>query len=170
MRNCKSAGNQNNTHPSVQLYLICIWASSGRSVRVFLRSTCCRRPIYSSLLGNSRVYELQEPSSASFTPQNKPPLISRLDKLESDVRAELRRQGFEGERVHVERMLNMRFEGTDTALMVLPTEADGDGNEDFEAAFKRAYMSEFGFLLETKSVTVDDLKVGHMFRSRHLEV
>lgn len=61
--------------------------------------------------------------------------------------------------MHVERMLNMRFEGTDTALMVLPNAGDGDGEEDFEAAFKRVYKSEFGFLLETKSIIVDDIKV-----------
>lgn len=59
----------------------------------------------------------------------------------------------------VERMLNMRFEGTDTALMVLPNTSDGDGNEDFEAAFTRVYKSEFGFLLESKTIIVDDIKV-----------
>lgn len=73
-----------------------------------------------------------------------------------DVKAELKRQGFEEERMHVERMLNMRFEGTDTALMVL---AADDGKEDFEAAFDKAYKSEFGFLLDTKSIIVDDIKV-----------
>ena len=50
----------------------------------------------------------------------------------------------------------MRFDGTDTALMVLPKPEE---NEDFEAAFKRVYKSEFGFLLETKSIIVDDIKV-----------
>lgn len=83
-----------------------------------------------------------------------------MDKLTSAVREELARQGFEGDRVTVERMLNMRFEGTDTALMVLPNADDGDGKEDFEAAFKRIYKSEFGFLLETKSIIVDDIKAG----------
>ena len=61
--------------------------------------------------------------------------------------------------MHTERMLNMRFEGTDTALMVVPTPADGDGQEDFEAAFRRVYKAEFGFLLDTKSIIVDDVKV-----------
>lgn len=53
----------------------------------------------------------------------------------------------------------MRFEGTDTALMVLPNANDVDGEEDFEAAFNRVYRSEFGFLLETKTIIVDDVKV-----------
>jgi len=120
---------------------------------------------YSSILSAyglalaDRVYELQEPSSTFYTKQNKSSLISRLDKLERDVREELRGQGFEERRIHVERALNMRFEGTDTALMVLPEPTDGDGKEDFEAAFKRVYMAEFGFLLETKIIIVDDIKV-----------
>ncbi|KZT65714.1 hypothetical protein DAEQUDRAFT_731141 [Daedalea quercina L-15889] len=120
---------------------------------------------YSSILSAyglalaDRVYELQQPSSTFYTPENRSTLLARLDKLDADVREELARQGFEGEHVHTERMLNMRFDGTDTALMVLPHAADGDGHEDFEAAFKRVYKAEFGFLLDTKAVIVDDIKV-----------
>lgn len=112
-----------------------------------------------SLFSEHRAYELQEPCSTFYTPQNKGALISRLDKMTHEVKAELTNQGFEDSRVHVERMLNMRFEGTDTALMVLPNDQDSDGKEDFEAAFNRAYKSEFGFLLDTKSIIVDDIKV-----------
>ncbi|TFK38363.1 Hydantoinase/oxoprolinase-domain-containing protein [Crucibulum laeve] len=120
---------------------------------------------YSSILSAyglalaDRAYELQEPCSTFYTPQNKSTLISRLDKMTDSVQTELKRQGFEDHRIHVERMLNMRFDGTDTALMVLPTEKDGDGQEDFEAAFKRVYKQEFGFLLDTKGIIVDDIKV-----------
>jgi len=49
----------------------------------------------------------------------------------------------------------MRFEGTDTSLMVLPTSEE----EDYLDAFKRVYKSEFGFVLEGKPVIVDDIKV-----------
>lgn len=116
----------------------------------------------------NRAFERQEPSSISYTPENKPSLKQRLDKLEEDVRAELRRQGFEGRRVQIERMLNMRFDGTDTALMVLPDKVekkngnaegnDGD-DEDFLGSFRRTYREEFGFLLDTKNIIVDDIKV-----------
>jgi 5-oxoprolinase (ATP-hydrolysing) len=92
-----------------------------------------------------------------------PSLCARLDAITNTVRTELEKQGFEKERIHIDRLLNMRFEGTDTALMVLPSAAHGeiseDGTEDFGAAFKRAYKSEFGFLLEEKRVSVDDIKV-----------
>ncbi|KAG9312757.1 Hydantoinase/oxoprolinase-domain-containing protein [Chiua virens] len=120
---------------------------------------------YSSILSAyglalaDRAFELQEPSSTFYSTSSRASLLARLDKLTSNVREELARQGFEGDRMVVERMLNMRFEGTDTALMVLPNANDGDGKEDFEAAFKRVYKSEFGFLLETKTIIVDDVKV-----------
>ncbi|GBE85649.1 Uncharacterized protein SCP_0801690 [Sparassis crispa] len=120
---------------------------------------------YSSILSAyglalaDRAFELQEPSSTFYTADNRASLVARLDKLDAGVRKELARQGFEGKHVHTERMLNMRFEGTDTALMVLPSAKDGDGKEDFEAAFKRVYLAEFGFLLETKTIVVDDVKV-----------
>ncbi|OJA17852.1 hypothetical protein AZE42_08896 [Rhizopogon vesiculosus] len=109
--------------------------------------------------GKHVAYELQEPSSTFYSAQTHRSLVARLDKLTNDVKAELKRQGFEGDRVSVERMLNMRFEGTDTALMVLPHKDDGDGTEDFEAAFRRVYKAEFGFLLDTKGIIVDDIKV-----------
>lgn len=52
-------------------------------------------------------------------------------------------------------MLNMRFDGTDTALMIT-----ADDNTTFEAGFKAAYKEQFGFVLDTP-VVVDDVKVGH---------
>ena len=106
----------------------------------------------------SSVYERQEPSSTFYNDETRKELIQRLDRLESEVRNELRRQGFEDKRVRIERMLNMHFDGTDTALMVLPGPEDGEG-EDFLTAFKRVYKSEFGFLLETKNIIIDDIRV-----------
>ncbi|TDL23523.1 5-oxoprolinase [Rickenella mellea] len=123
---------------------------------------------YSSILSAyglalaDRAFELQEPSSVSYNAENKPALLKRLDKLEADVKKDLKRQGFEGDRVHVERMLNMRFDGTDTALMVLPTDDDSKETgerEDFVSAFRKAYKSQFGFLLDSKNIIVDDVKV-----------
>lgn len=108
-------------------------------------------------------YEIQEPSSTLYTPQTKASLLSRLDRMTKEVFLELEKQGFEQKRIHMERMLNMRFEGTDTSLMVLPMKDAGEGeDEDFEAAFKRVYKAEFGFLLDKKRIVVDDLKVSQV--------
>lgn len=102
------------------------------------------------------VYEIQEPASAFYTPENVPTLSSRLDTLSNAARKELEKQGFPPERIRIERMLNMRFNGTDTALMVLP---DAGEKEDYLGAFRRAYKAEFGFLLDEAHVVVDDIKV-----------
>ncbi|KAH6902566.1 5-oxoprolinase [Coprinopsis sp. MPI-PUGE-AT-0042] len=122
---------------------------------------------YSSILSAyglalaDRAFEVQEPCSSFYTPDNVPSLISRLDALTEKVEKELKAQGFEEKRVKVERMLNMRFEGTDTALMVLPQpkQEGSDEFEDYLDAFKRVYKTEFGFVLEGKGVIVDDIKV-----------
>ncbi|KAL0569343.1 hypothetical protein V5O48_012625 [Marasmius crinis-equi] len=107
-----------------------------------------------------RAHEVQAPSSTFYHDNTIPELKSRLDKMETEVKEELKKQGFEGDRVKIERMLNMRFEGTDTALMVLPGEEEKrDGQEDFLEAFRKAYKNEFGFLLDGKTVVVDDIKV-----------
>lgn len=71
-----------------------------------------------TFLDNS-VYELQEPSSALYTPQNRSGLLARLDKLTAEVRTELQKQGFEDKRIYIERMLNMRFDGTLRPLSAL---------------------------------------------------
>ncbi|QRW22771.1 5-oxoprolinase [Rhizoctonia solani] len=103
-----------------------------------------------------RAYERQEPSSENWSEESKPRLLARLDALTEEVKSSLEKQGFKGDRVRVERLLNMRFDGTDTSLMVLEPE---DGSHDFEGTFKRAYKQEFGFLLETKNIIIDDIKV-----------
>jgi 5-oxoprolinase (ATP-hydrolysing) len=92
-----------------------------------------------------------------LSPSVLPKLKSRLDKLSADVKAQLIEQGFTEDRIKFERMLNMRFDGTDTAIMVL--EKEGQGESSFEEEFKKQYKSEFGFLLEEKNIIIDDVKV-----------
>lgn len=101
-------------------------------------------------LARRRVFELQEPSSATYSDDTKAGFVERLDDLENRVRAELVAQGFAQERINVERLLNMRFAGTDTALMV--------PGPDFLESFKDAHRAQFGFVLDA-AVGVDDAKV-----------
>ncbi|WVQ82712.1 hypothetical protein IAT38_004844 [Cryptococcus sp. DSM 104549] len=114
---------------------------------------------YSSILSAyglalaDRVYELQEPASDTYSSSTLPALSSRLDKLGSKVSGVLRDAGFPEDKIQLERILNMRFDGSDTALMI-----PDDGSGDFEKEFKKAYKDEFGFLLN-KGIIVDDVKV-----------
>ncbi|BEJ15272.1 hypothetical protein CspHIS471_0410390 [Cutaneotrichosporon sp. HIS471] len=98
-----------------------------------------------------RVYELQEPAADVYA-SAAPILMSRLDGLGERVREVLKAAGFTDSKIRLERQLNMRFDGSDTTLMVLAP--DGD----FAEAFRHAHMDEFGFLLD-KEIVVDDIKV-----------
>jgi hypothetical protein len=64
------------------------------------------------------------------------------------------RQGFAPSQIACERFLNLRYEGTDVAVMT-PCPADGD----YAAAFEAAYRREFGFVMEGREVVVDDVRV-----------
>lgn len=117
---------------------------SGRSEKDFKRKAY---PFHPS------VFETQEPSSYVFGDETLPTLTKQLDKLSDTVRKELVRQGFTDDRIHLDRRLNMRFDGTDTALLI-----SSETDAGFEEAFKKAYQQEFGFLLESR-VMVDDINV-----------
>src|SRR5436190_22226321 len=98
MRDCKSFGYQNHPYPPVQLHPLCLWSCISRSVSV---SPASRPAQHNANIGfKSSAYELQEPCSTFYTPQNKSSLISRLDKMEALVREELTKQGFQESRIH----------------------------------------------------------------------
>ena len=50
---------------------------------------------------------------------------------------------FSQENIDFEIYLNLRYEGTDTAIMVLRPE-----DEDYQKAFVEQYKREYGFLIE----------------------
>ena len=102
---------------------------------------------------DKRVHEVQEPSSAAYEPSNLSSLTRSLDRLASTVSQELQRQGFSPENIKLDRILNMRFEGTDTTLLISCTDDNEFGDE-----FRKAYKEQFGFTLETP-VVIDDIKV-----------
>lgn len=103
-------------------------------------------------------------------------LNNRLSGIDARVRRELESQGFKGDQIKTEKVLHMRFDGSDTALMMYVfcpasslrnTMTDDSSSEpeggDFESAFKAAYKTEFGFLL-TSQIVVDDVKVSQYNR------
>eukprot|EP00927_Polykrikos_kofoidii_P049315 TRINITY_DN4338_c0_g1_i1.p1 TRINITY_DN4338_c0_g1~~TRINITY_DN4338_c0_g1_i1.p1 ORF type:complete len:1313 (+),score=238.34 TRINITY_DN4338_c0_g1_i1:525-4463(+) len=78
----------------------------------------------------------------------------RLDVLESEALNALAAQGFE--EVVCDRFLNLRYDGTDTALMTRRV-ASGSG---YLEAFLDTYRREFGFVLGgDRAVIIDDARV-----------
>ncbi|HBD28408.1 MAG TPA: hypothetical protein DC040_04470, partial [Deltaproteobacteria bacterium] len=68
------------------------------------------------------VVEIQEPSvlvlAESSQDKSLKILLKKLDKLAENARTDLVEQGYKPEQIEIKRYLNLRYQGTDTALMV----------------------------------------------------
>ncbi len=107
--------------------------------------------------------ERQRPSAAVYDAAALPGLNRALDALQAEAEAELRDRGFEPGRISSRRFINLRYSGTDTALMV-PAPDDGD----YAAAFVDIYRREFGFVLADREILADDLRVRSVGRTADL--
>uniref|UniRef100_K3WI67 5-oxoprolinase n=1 Tax=Globisporangium ultimum (strain ATCC 200006 / CBS 805.95 / DAOM BR144) TaxID=431595 RepID=K3WI67_GLOUD len=115
------------------------------------------------------VVDKQRPSSAEYNGANKADLVSSLSSLAQEVKAELVADGFQSEDVHFQYFLNMRYEGTDNAVMTRGPVGDKgvplsvSEKEllayDFEASFVKKYQREYGFVLQNRSIIIDDVRV-----------
>ncbi|WP_298207526.1 hydantoinase B/oxoprolinase family protein [Acidovorax sp.] len=86
------------------------------------------------------------------------PLIAeRLDALGSAAQAELKRQQVSANPVQVRHHVHVRYEGTDSALLV----PFGD-MASIQAAFESAYRQRFAFLMVGKSLVVEAVSVEAM--------
>ena len=99
---------------------------------------------YSSILSaygmslSDRVFERQEPSSETFGSSGaQGRLQPRLEALAKDVTNQLRQAGFDDKYIQVEQYLNLRYNGTDTALMTKRPEEGWIQKETFEEAYKQ---------------------------------
>ncbi|EPQ31462.1 uncharacterized protein PFL1_00797 [Pseudozyma flocculosa PF-1] len=148
--------------------LACFGGAGGQHAASLARSLGIRTVIvhrYSSILSAygmalaDRVFEEQEPSSEVWSGPGSSSgqrIRKRVEALKEKVHGELRQQGFEDARIRLEVLLNLRYDGTDTALMTLEPQ---DGSWEFERVFVEKYRTEFGFVLEGKDIVVDDVRV-----------
>lgn len=123
------------------------------------------------------VDERQEPDSKVWEDGGKVvgELQAKMAKLKDKSRATLREQGFEESEVVFEEYLNMRYRGTESALMIVkPSEQEAkesfNGSDwEFGKAFVKQHRYEFGFTLDDRDVIVDDVRVrgiGKSFRHK----
>ncbi|KAI9096588.1 Hydantoinase B/oxoprolinase-domain-containing protein [Phlyctochytrium arcticum] len=111
------------------------------------------------------VHEEQSPSAAVITDN----VISgdtrqRVAELTARSSAALQKQGFTASQIKCEVYLNLRYQGTDTALMTIkPAE---DDNWDFVSGFVNQYKQEFGFTLPDRDIIIDDVRVRGIGRSQ----
>ncbi|GJJ01952.1 5-oxoprolinase [Duganella rhizosphaerae] len=81
-------------------------------------------------------------------------LEARLHALGRQARADLQHQGVEDERIVLIRRVHLRYEGTDSALIVLFDTADS-----MQAQFEAAYRKRYSFLMPSKALIVEAVSV-----------
>ena len=143
------------------------------------------------------VVEKQGPS-ALVLPENKEDnslnyLLKNLNKLAAEAKTELLAQGYKSEQIEIKRYLNLRYQGTDTALMIPEPDStskydtgitncelgisesspelqkNAEKFPDYVSAFRETYLREFGFDLTGREIIVDDLRVRAVAKSPGLQ-
>lgn len=105
------------------------------------------------------VEEAQEPYSAVYDPESVLVVSDREATLLKHVKENLKMQGFREENITTETYLNLRFEGTDTAIMVKsPLKEDGSRG-DYAVEFVKLFQQEYGFKLENRNILICDVRV-----------
>lgn len=116
------------------------------------------------------VDERQEPDSKVWQDKSEvvKELQTKMEKLKEKSRQALHEQGFKDDELVFEEYLNMRYRGTESALMIIkPSGEDGKEDWDFGNAFVKHHRYEFGFTLDERDIIVDDVRVrgvGKSFR------
>ncbi|KAI3395038.1 hypothetical protein diail_1861 [Diaporthe ilicicola] len=121
------------------------------------------------------VDERQEPDSAVWSDDGKTvdELKDKMEKLKEKSRKALHDQGFSDKDIVFEEYLNMRYRGTESALMIVkPSEEETSDHFDgkdwaFGKAFVKHHRYEFGFTLDDRDIIIDDVRVrgiGKSFR------
>lgn len=79
---------------------------------------------------------------------------ARLEALAAEAQAELVRQGVAAPRIRTHRRVHLRYEGTDSALVV-----PFDSPAEIQAAFEAAYQQRFAFLMRERALVVEAVSV-----------
>lgn len=119
------------------------------------------------------VDERQEPDSAVWKDKGDviDGLKAKMARLREKSRAALLDQGFEDSEIVFEEYLNMRYRGTESALMIVKPSEEGakasyNGEQwAFDKAFVNNHRYEFGFTLDDRDIIVDDVRVRGIGRS-----
>jgi 5-oxoprolinase (ATP-hydrolysing) len=93
---------------------------------------------------------------APLTGEVLPRLAEILDGLRADAEKELRTAGVAADRITSVRRAHLRYDGTDTALLI---RLDGNDAEGMIAAFEEAYQRRFSFLMRDKRIIVEAVSI-----------
>lgn len=105
------------------------------------------------------VEEAQEPYSAVYGPESIMEASRREALLLKQVNQKLQGQGFKEENTTTETYLNLRYEGTDTAIMVKRQITEDGSVSDYATEFVKLFQQEYGFKLQDRKILICDVRV-----------
>ncbi|KAL3438544.1 Hydantoinase B/oxoprolinase-domain-containing protein [Aspergillus tetrazonus] len=152
----------------------CFGGAGGQHAVFIARDLGIKRaiiPCYSSILSAygmalaDVVVENQEPAALTFSEAAVPEIKARFESLSSRGAKGLEAQGFDASVTEHEYFLNMRYQGSDTSLMIALTGDVADAGN----AFTARHTQEFGFS-QTRDILVDDVRVRSVGKSRVLNI
>ena len=108
---------------------------------------------YGLLLADA-VHEEQEPAAEKYNGDISANGEERLAHLKQKSVEALEKQGYDESVIVVEEYLNMRYQGTDNAIMILRSQ-----DSSFGDSFVALYEREFGFVLQNRDLLIDDYRV-----------
>lgn len=101
------------------------------------------------------VQEAQRPHSMVYSPKARDIYSTIFQELRSQVEIGIKDQGIEKSHIEFEHYLNLRYQGTETSMMILEA-PDGD----FRSAFLKRHLQEFNFNFpEDRPILIDDVRV-----------
>lgn len=100
------------------------------------------------------VHEAQEPASGVFTAEAIKSVNQRIAALKDKVSTALVSDGIDESQISHEVYLNLRYQGTDNALMVLQPD-----HGDFTAEFIKEHHREFSFTFPGRNILIEDIRV-----------
>ncbi|KAK8038210.1 5-oxoprolinase [Apiospora phragmitis] len=152
----------------------CFGGAGGQHAVAVARDLGIRRviiPRYSSILSAygmalaDVVVENQEPETVNFSSNVHDQLQNRFDRLSAQGVQSLESQGFSTSEIRHELFLNMRYQGSNTSLMI-----PHPGHiAEFEEAFIARHHQEFGFT-QPRSTIVDDVRVRTIGQGANLKL
>jgi 5-oxoprolinase (ATP-hydrolysing) len=131
----------------------CLVADALGMTRVFVHPLAGVLSAYGMGLADQTVIREQAVELA-LSQQNLPLVAERLDALGAAARAELQRQQVSANEVQVRHRVHVRYEGSDSALVV----PFGDLRTVI-AGFEAAYRQRFSFLMQGKAMMVEAVSV-----------
>jgi 5-oxoprolinase (ATP-hydrolysing) len=100
------------------------------------------------------VHEEQIPASETFNGQLSSTGAELLAQLEAAATRVLINQGYPKDSIVIQRFVNMRYQGTDNAIMIQERT-----EQPYDESFRSCYQREFGFELKDRRIVVDDYRV-----------